>query len=71
MESIHDVRSDLMLLRRAIRPLRDALIQLKPDERSLFSDETYYYLRDCYDHTIQLVDLLDNYRELCANLRDY
>ncbi|MFT5302018.1 MAG: magnesium transporter [Mariniblastus sp.] len=71
MEVIHNLRSDLMALRRAIRPLRDALNQIKPGDRSFFAEETHYYLRDCYDHTIQIIDLLDSYQELCSNLRDY
>lgn len=71
MEVIHALRSDLMSLRRAIRPLRDALNKIPPDDLTFFRKETHYYLRDCYDHTIQIIDLLDNYRELCANLRDY
>lgn len=71
MERIHHLRGDLMSLRRAIRPLRDALISLKPETIALITAETRVYLRDCYDHTIQLVDLLDNYREICSNLRDY
>ncbi|MEL7499849.1 MAG: magnesium/cobalt transporter CorA [Planctomycetota bacterium] len=71
MQLIHGLRIDLMALRRAIRPLRDALNQIKPDDESIFRKETHYYLRDCYDHAIQIIDLLDNYRELCANLRDY
>ncbi len=71
MEKIHDLRGDLMTLRRSIRPLRDALISVKPTNTELFCEETKIYLRDCYDHTNQLVDLLDNYRELCSHLRDY
>ena len=71
MEKIHDLRGDLMTLRRSIRPLRDALISIKPSHAELFSDETRIYLRDCYDHANQLVDLLDNFRELCSHLRDY
>lgn len=71
MDALHDVRNDLMMLRRAIRPLRDALVLLMPDPHSLVSDETQFHLRDCYDHTIQLMDLLDTYREMCADLRDY
>ena len=71
MEVIHTLRSDLMALRRAVRPLRDALNQIPPDDETFFTKETHFYLRDCYDHTIQIIDLLDNYRELCANLRDY
>jgi magnesium transporter len=71
MEALHNVRLDLMTLRRAIRPLRDALILLMPDPHSLISQETQFYMRDCYDHTVQLMDLLDTYREMCSDLRDY
>lgn len=71
MQRIHHLRGDLMALRRAIRPLRDALVSLKPESTGLITAETSVYLRDCYDHTIQLVDLLDTYREMCSNLRDY
>jgi magnesium transporter len=71
MDEIHNLRSDLMQLRRSIRPLRDELNRLRPDQESLFSADTSYYLRDCYDHVVQITDLLDSYRELCGNLRDY
>jgi magnesium transporter len=71
MVELHEVRGDLMTLRRAIRPLRDALIHLMPDLHSLISESTQFYLRDCFDHTIQLMDLLDTYREMCSDLRDY
>jgi len=71
VESIHHLRGDLMMLRRTVRPLRDALVHLMPDPQSLIGEETQFYLRDCYDHTIQLMDLLDTYREMCSDLRDY
>jgi magnesium transporter len=69
--AIHELRGDLMVLRRAIRPLRDALIKLMPDPGELFSKTTQLYLRDCYDHTVQLMDVVDTYRELCSDLRDF
>jgi magnesium transporter len=71
MEALHEIRGHLMALRRAIRPLRDSLILLMPDPNSLITEETQFHLRDCYDHTIQLIDLLDTYRELCSDLRDF
>jgi magnesium transporter len=71
MESIHDVRADLLTLRRAIRPLRDALTLLMPDPHALISQETQFHLRDCYDHVVQVLDLLDTYREMCSDLRDF
>jgi magnesium transporter len=70
-ERIHDVRSDLLLLRRAVRPHRDAVNGLVRDEHPLIRNETRVFLRDCYDHTIQLTETLEVYRESCNALRDY
>src|SRR5690606_2457848 len=36
----------------------------------LISDETRIYLRDCYDHTVRIIELIETYRELCADLVD-
>jgi magnesium transporter len=70
-ERIHALRNDLLVLRRSIRPHREALNELARDEFSLITFETRVFLRDCYDHTVQLMDLLEVYREMCADLRDY
>ena len=71
IDRIHEVRNDLLLLRRSVRPHRDALNELVRDEHPLIGSETRVFLRDCYDHTIQLIDLLEVYREMCADLREY
>ncbi|WP_145078216.1 magnesium/cobalt transporter CorA [Aureliella helgolandensis] len=68
---IHNVRSELRMIRRAIWPLRDAINTLIRDSGDLISDETDLYLRDCYDHTVQIIDVIETDRELCADLRDY
>lgn len=68
---LHDVRRDLLLLRRTIRPLRDALSRLQPERSEMVSSETYFYFRDCHDHSVQLIDLIETYREICLDLRDY
>ena len=70
-DRIHGVRNDLLLLRRSVWPHRDALNELVRDQHPLITDETRVFLRDCYDHTVQLIDLLEVYREMCADLRDY
>jgi magnesium transporter len=67
---IHDVKNDLLVLRRAIWPLREAVNALQRDPTPLIHDNTRLYLRDCYDHTVQLIDLLETYRELGSDLRD-
>jgi magnesium transporter len=69
-DELHDVKSDLLVLRRAIWPLRDAIALLARDENPRISDHTRVYLRDCYDHVVQVVELVETYRELTADLRD-
>ncbi|MFH1265097.1 MAG: magnesium/cobalt transporter CorA [Planctomycetota bacterium] len=68
---IHQMRGDLLLLRRAIWPLRDDVGELLRAENPLVSQETRLFLRDCYDHTFQIIDLVDTCREMCADLREY
>lgn len=67
---IHTVKSKLLILRRAIWPLREALHNLVRDPIPLITDDTRIYLRDCADHTFQIIDLVETYRELASNLMD-
>lgn len=67
---IHQLQQDLLVMRRAIWPQRDALNSLLRDGSELISEEVRVFLRDCYDHTIQIVDMVETYRELAANLTD-
>jgi len=67
---IHQVKSKLLVLRRAIWPLREALHQLVRDPIPQICEETRVYLRDCADHTFQIIDLVETYRELTSNLMD-
>lgn len=70
LNRVHETKHELLSLRRAIWPAREALHTLARDPSPLVSDETRIYFRDCYDHTIQLLDLLETYRELGSDLRD-
>lgn len=65
---LHDIRRNLLVVRRAIWPLREVMHSLLRDESKLISVDTRVYLRDVYDHTIQLVDLVETYRELASSL---
>jgi magnesium transporter len=69
-ERIHDLKRDLLTLRRAIWPQREMLAALARDETPLVSDATRIYLRDAYDHAIQLMDMLETYREIASGLVD-
>ena len=65
---IHLIRRELLLLRRNLWPQRDVLGNLIRNESSLIKDGTQVYLRDCYDHTIQILDILENFREMVSSL---
>ena len=68
--TIHQFRRDLLVLRNALRPQRDAFTQLARTELPLFRRETREYLRDVYDHMIQTLDRLDMLREVSSGLME-
>lgn len=70
LRSIHILRRDLIFFRKAIWPLRDSINSLIRDENSLIRSETKIYIRDVYDHIIQVIDSIENYREMVYSLYD-
>jgi len=70
MQDIHQLKRQLVLIRRAIWPQRDVVNQLLRDEEDSFSSETRLYLRDCYDHSVEIMDLVESYREMSGALLD-
>ena len=71
MAQIHDIKRELLMLRRKIWPLRDALNTLVRDPVVQVTDSTRVYLRDCYDHIMRIIDLLETYRELSSDLLEF
>lgn len=67
---IHSARRDALALRQSVWPMREAIGQLYREEFALISDENRIYIRDAYDHAIQVIDLLENYREMSSALLD-
>ncbi|MCY7279107.1 MAG: magnesium/cobalt transporter CorA [Phormidesmis sp. CAN_BIN44] len=70
LEKIHKIKRELLTLRRSIWPQRDAINSLIRDGSDLISDEVRVYLRDCYDHAVQVLDMVETYRELASSLMD-
>lgn len=70
VREVAEVKHELLALRRAVWPLREAVSALQRQESALVAAETRIYLRDCYDHTVQLIDLIESYRELAGGLLD-
>jgi len=69
VEKIHQVKRDLLEIRRTIWPMRETTSSLLREE-TLISEETHLYLRDCYDHVIQILDIVESYREIATGLMD-
>jgi magnesium transporter len=70
LQEIHQAKRDLLVIRRAIWPQREAVNALIRDENPLISDTVRVYLRDCYDHCVQIMDGVETYRELAGGLMD-
>jgi magnesium transporter len=68
VHALHSQRRTLMQLRRFVWPERDVVSALLHDEAGLIAPSTKVFLRDCYDHTIQIMDLVESYRDVAAGL---
>jgi len=68
LEEVRDVKRDLLLLRRAAWPTREVINGLSREGSSLVRKETRVFLRDCYDHTIQIMDMIETFRDLTAGM---
>jgi len=67
---LHEIKRELMMIRRNIWPVRELFTSLIRDESGIVTHETTLFLRDCYDHTIRLMDVVENYRDLTASMMD-
>ncbi len=65
---LYSIRRDLASLRHAVWPLRDALSHLMRDSEGRVTETSRVYLRDTADHVVQMIEVLESYRELAAGL---
>jgi magnesium transporter len=70
MERIHLIRRTFMHLRRAMWPTREAIQAFAHSESEWVTEPTKVFLRDCYDHVLQVLDMLESYRDLAGSLMD-
>ena len=68
--SLHEHKRTLTQIRRMVWPLRDVTNLLLHEEPGLIRQETKVYLRDCYDHSVQLMDLVESYRDVLSGLTE-
>jgi magnesium transporter len=70
LEEIYILRRTFSALRRGIWPLREAVNAFERTDSALVTETTRVFLRDCYDHVLQVMDVLENYRELANGLME-
>lgn len=67
---IHVVKRELLLLRRAVWPTREVINALAREHHECLSATTQTYLRDVYDHSVQIIDMVETYREFASGLTE-
>lgn len=70
LQEIHRLKRSILLLRKAVWPLRDVVGTLNHGESALVKESTFIYIRDVYDHTIQVIDTLETYRDILSGMLD-
>jgi magnesium transporter len=70
LQTIHHLKRELIFLRKSVWPLREAISSLERGESPLFHPETLVYLRDVYDHTIQVIDTIETFRDMVSGMLD-
>ena len=67
---IYHYKRELMLIRKAVWPLREVVNELYKNESPLVKEDTQVFLRDLYDHTIQVIDTIEIFRDTVSGLQD-
>jgi magnesium transporter len=70
LQKIHNLKREMIFLRKSVWPLREVVSRLERGESELIKDSTGIYLRDVYDHTIQVIDTIETYRDMLSGMLD-
>jgi len=67
---IHAIKREMVFVRKSVWPLRELISSLERSESKLIKESTGVYLRDVYDHTIQVIDTVETFRDMVAGMLD-
>lgn len=70
LQNIHDMKREMIFFRKQVWPLRELVSGLSKGESSLIQESTGIYLRDVYDHTIQIIDTIESLRDMLSGMLD-
>jgi magnesium transporter len=70
VQQIHSLKREMIFMRKSIWPLREVIGGLQKSESSLINETTGIYMRDVYDHTIQIIDTIESFRDIVSGMLD-
>jgi magnesium transporter len=70
LQTIHDLKREMVFLHKSVWPLREVINRLERSESPLINKSTCIYLRDVYDHTIQVMDSVETFRDMLSGMLD-
>jgi len=70
LQTLHEMKREMIYLRKQIWPIREITNGLVKSESSLIQEQMHVYFRDVYDHTIQVIDTVESYRDILAGMLD-
>jgi len=70
LQAIHNLKREMIYLRKSVWPLREAISGLEKTESTLIEESVDMYLRDVYDHTIQVIDSIETFRDMISGMLD-
>jgi len=69
-QAIHLLKHEMIFLRKSVWPLRETINVLEKGESDLIREKTIFFLRDLYDHTIQVIDTIETFRDMLSGMLD-
>ncbi len=70
VQQIHSLKREMIFMRKSIWPLRELIGGIQKSESSLINETTDIYMRDVYDHTIQIIDTIESFRDMVSGMLD-
>jgi len=70
LQALHELKREMLLLRKSVWPLREVINSLERGDSPLIKEPTRVYLRDVYDHTIQVIDTIETFRDMLSGMLD-
>ena len=70
LQQIQHAKHDMVVLRKAVWPMRDVINRFLRLEHSLVSSTTQLYLHDVYDHVVQMIDIIEGFRDVVSGMVD-